>query len=326
MSVKNLLSKTANVVARPVERKEDHEIRTAPVRTYDITRRMHEAEQKVTELETKLKEAQASSNRDIALNQLIEAPGRKRKLSEDEFSDLVENLRNNPLVAPITVRPVAEDKYEIVSGHNRAEAFRKLGRSSIPAVIMAAEDVQADLNAFYANLLQPSLPDYEKYLGFCMIKNHRPDFTQEQIADMAGISRQQVSRLMAFASLPFQAVSLLEKNPRVLGANAAAELAVFVKAGKADQVTRAIERLVAGEIDQTTALKESARLAHEEESPVKTKLEPRAIKQGKATYCSIRRAEKTIRIDFKTLEAAETAEKAIHQLLDMLAKQAKGDE
>lgn len=326
MGIKDLKAKTANVAARHVERAQDDEIRTAPVRMFDITQRMHEAEKRATELEAQLKAAQAGSQTELPLDQLVEVPGRKRNLTPQEFKELVENLRNNPLVSPITVRRIGTDKYEIVSGHNRVSVYRILDRTTIPVFIQADDNyVQADLNAFFANLLQPSLPDYEKYLGFCMIREHYPDMTHEEIADKAGVSRQQVTRLMAFAALPTEALEVLQQNPHALGANAAAELATIAKTGKHSEVIKAVQQLATGEIDQATAVEQAMRAALPAlvEKPAKPKIEPRVVKQGRATYCSIRRAEKTIRLDFKTPEEAATVEQAIFDLIETMAKQGK---
>ena len=323
MGIKDLKAKTANVAARHVERIQDDEIRTAPVRMYDITQRMHEAEKRATELEAQLKTAQAGTQAELPLDQLVEVARRKRNLTPQEFNELVENLRNNRLVTPITVRRTDTGKYEIVSGHNRVAAYRILDRTTIPAFVRDDDHVQADLNAFYANLLQPSLPDYEKYLGFCMIKGHHPDMTHEEIADMAGVSRQQVTRLMAFAALPTEALKALHQTPHALGANAAAELATIAKVGKHDEVIKAVQQLAAGELDQATAVEQAMRAAApvSGEKPAKPKVEPRVVKQGRATYCSLRRAEKTIRLDFKTSEEAATVEQAIFNLIESMAKQ-----
>lgn len=325
MGIKDLKAKTANVAARHVERIQDDEIRTAPVRMYDITQRMHEAEKHVAELEIELKVAQSGIKAELSLDQLVEVAGRKRNLTLQEFNELVENLRNNPLVTPITVRRLDKDKYEIVSGHNRVAAFSALHRTSIPAVIRNDDHIQADLNAFYANLLQPSLPDYEKYLGFCMIKKHHPNMTHEEIGDLAGISRQQVTRLMTFSALPTDVIEALHQNPHALGANAAAELATLAKNGRKDAVIKAVQQLVAGEIDQAEAVEQASRATKSitEEKPAKLKIEPRVIKQGRATYCSLRRAEKTIRLDFKTPEEAAAIEQAIFNLIESMAKSEK---
>lgn len=326
MGIKDLASKTANVAARAVEKKTEREPRTAPVQLYDLTARMHAAEQRAEELEAKLKVAEANGHQELSLDKVFEATGRKRNLSNDEFNELVENLRQNPLVTPITVRPTDTGKYEIVSGHNRAEAYRQLGRTTIPAVIQNIDDAQADINAFYANLLQPSLPDYEKYLGFSMIKRRRPELTHEEIADMAGVSRSHVTKLMAFAALPSEALEALEGNVRALGANAAVEFASLAKKGKHSPVIDAIKRLAAGEIDQAAAVAQATKAITSESTPQKParpKPEVRTFKQGKATYCNLRRVEKTIRIDFKDPEEAAAIELAITELLEERAKVGK---
>lgn len=325
MGIKDLKAKTASVAARAVEPRGDEEPRTAPVRMYDVTQRMHDAERRATELEARLKEAEAGSTRELELDLLVEAAGRKRKLSEQEFFELVNNLRNNRLVTPITVRPTGTGKYEVVSGHNRVEAYRQLGRNTIPAVIQDIEREQADIDAFYANLLQPSLPDYEKYLGFCMIKKNRPQMTHEEIADMAGISRSLVTKLMAFSALPSDALHALESNIHALGANAANDLASLARAGKHEQVVRAVQQLAAGEIDQAAAIAQATKASTSDPKPAaaKPKAEVRTVKQGKATFCSVRRVEKTIRLDFKSPEEAAEIEEAILALIEARAKQSQ---
>ncbi|RZI40337.1 ParB/RepB/Spo0J family partition protein [Herbaspirillum sp. HC18] len=337
MSIKDLKNKTASVAARHVERAPSAEPKTGPVRMYDITARMHEAERRVTELEAQLKDAGGELELDLDL--LVEKSGRKRNLSETQFQELVDNLRNNRLVTPISVRSTGTGKYEIISGHNRVQAFRQLGRKTIPAYVQDVEHKQADIDAFFANLLQPSLPDYEKYLGFCVIKRHRPHMTQEEIGDMAGISRQQVSRLMTFAALPSDALAALDQNPRALGANAAAELASIAKTGKHEAVIKAIQQLVTGELDQAKAVEQAMRTmavkaveqamlaaTPDAEKPVKQKVEPRLVKQGRGTYCSLRRTDKTIRLDFKSPEEAAAIEQAILDLIETRAKKTKEDD
>lgn len=340
MSIKDLKSKTANVQARPVETRVDVEAKTAPVRQYDVTQRMHEAEKQVVELKKLLEDEQNARTEErqrllentasieVPLSALVHVSGRKRNLTNQQFEELVENLKQNPLVTPISVRAAGTGKYEIISGHNRVKAFEKLNRTKIPAVVLEDGPVQADLNAFYANLFQPDLPDYEKYLGFCMMKRHLPDLTHEEIADKAGVSRSQVTKLMAFSSLPIDALKVLQEAPRALGANAAVELAAAANAGKHDLVVHAIHRLASGEIDQTTAVAQVAQptATNQVEKAKKPKIEPRVIKRGKATYCSVRRVEKTIRLDFKSPEEAAVLEQAIFDLIESLAKQGQSKE
>lgn len=171
-------AKTAGVKAREIEKSSVKAPKTGPGIHLDATARMDAAEQRAEELEALLKKAGAGSPVRIKLDQLHETPGRKRTLSDEEFAELKNNLAKNELVTPITVRPRPNgDGYDIISGHHRTKAHRELKRVDILAVISDVDDLQADLHAFYANLLHPSLPDFQKYLGFKMIQKKKPDLS-----------------------------------------------------------------------------------------------------------------------------------------------------
>ena len=42
---------------------------------------------------------------------------------EDEMEKMVESIQENGVISPIIVRPKEDGTYEIISGHNRVEAF-----------------------------------------------------------------------------------------------------------------------------------------------------------------------------------------------------------
>lgn len=325
MSMKErLAAKAANIGTAPrvtaKEPADNHTPKTAPGQLMSSLPFLAEKEREIEQLERKLKQLEENSlTLEVPLEKLFESEGRRRNLSEQEFHELRENLRHNELVIPITVRKRDNGSFEIISGHNRVSAYRELGRSTIPAVISVADAAQADINAFYANLLQPSLPDYEKYLGFCMIKQRRPHMSHEDIADMTGLSRSQVTKLMAFSSLPPEAHQILQENVSAVGATAAQDFANLAKLGKAKEVIEAISRIAAGKMDQSEAVRfVSAPL---KESGVKP--ETIKIKSGKALFCELRRADKVIRLSFKTAEEAESLESAIREILEQRAKQKK---
>lgn len=316
-------AKTAGIKARTVERVADKSPRTAPAMFLDAAQRMDAAEQKVEELEAKLRAAEAQmTSFELPLNQLREVPGRRRQLSDDEFAELRKNLKQNELVTPIVVRRLAKGGYEVVSGNNRVAVYRELERATIPAVVRETEAEQADLHAFYANLLQPNLPDYEKYLGFRMIQRQRPGLSHEQIADMAGVSRSQITKLMAFAGLPEAAHDRLRVHVHALGANAAQELAQLARQGREEQVMEAIVKLIAGEVDQAQAVKFASPPV---ERPRSSKSDPTMIKVGKAIYCAMRRADKVLRLEFKSAEEAQAIESAIAEVLRSRAEHLKSE-
>jgi ParB family chromosome partitioning protein len=264
-------------------------------------------------------EKSAHAGADIQLSLLVEIPGRRRKLSKEAYVALRENLRHNKLIHPVVVRALGDGRYEIVSGHHRVDAYREIGRESIRAVMLDSSDEEANDGAFNVNLIQSGLTDYEKYLGFRIRLERTPGMTQAQLAEQTGISTALVSYILQFDQLPPDVLSMVEERPDLLGATAVAALAGYTKAGRGEQVLKAIRRLAAGEIDQGQAVKlagaEPPKPKNEAAAPVREK-----IKSGKATYCEIRRARNVFRLEFKSEDEAQRVHTAIKRLLEQEAE------
>ena len=321
--IKELAGKTASIQARTIDKSQERPPKTAPVMLYDASARMHAAELRAEELEARLREAeQDSANLELPLDELHEVPGRKRVLTPEQFSELRENLRNNDLVTPITVRSRPEGGYEIVSGHNRVGVYRELGRSTIPAVVRQTDAAQADINAFYTNLLQPTLPDYEKYLGFKLIRSLRRSLSQGQIAEMAGVSQSLLSRLLSFEELPKEAHRILLEHPSVLGASAASKLSSLIKQGKGDRVVEAVRKAVEDGLDQAQVV---AFAMKDDEKPVRSRpaVDAMTFRAGKAPVCSYRKTDVTIRLDFKEASHAAALHEKLIRVLDAFCAEVK---
>lgn len=313
-------ARTAGIKARVVERPADKQPRTGPGIHLDATARMHAAETRAEELEAQLKTAGAGSALKIPLDALHEIPERKRTLQATEFEELRDNLSSNELVTPITVRSRAEGGYEIISGHNRVQAYRDLKRTEIAAVILEADEAQADLNAFYANLLHPSLPDYQKYLGFKMIQKRKPELSTDDIATLTGKSRRHVEQLMKFDALPAEALAILAAKPVDIGSNAVEELARLAEQGKAEQVVAAVSKLASGEFNQKQAVSYAASSGEKKIPRVAPSV---TIRQGRTVYCKMTQAAKVLRVEFSSKEEADAAQEALHTILSQLAEKRK---
>ena len=284
-----------------------------------LNERVKNAEAANEELRRKV-EAQPT---EVDLELLDEKPGRKRRLTPDQFEELKENLRNNPLVHPAAVKRLSNGRFEIVSGHNRVDAFRALGRHTIPVVVVDIEEEILDRTAFYANLLQPSLPDFEKYLGFKREKE-KSGATQKDLAKVAGVPESTVSMLFAFESLPVRARELIEDRPTGIGMNCAAELSKLSRDGASDRVVEAVELLLSGRLTQ----KEAVAFAARKPTPPATRAiaaAPVKVKAGRIEFCQYVARGSTLRIDFKAEIDRAEAEKRIAALLKDLAQESKLD-
>ena len=76
------------------------------------------------------------------------------------FTDMVESIKANGIIMPIIVRPLDDDLYEILSGHNRVKAAKYVGLETIPTIIRKnlSED-EALLIVTETNLIQRSFTD-----------------------------------------------------------------------------------------------------------------------------------------------------------------------
>lgn len=273
-------------------------------------------QERIAELEEQLRHAKNQGGAlEVNLDDLHEVAGRRRVLSADEYNDLRNNLAHNPLASPITVRVRNEGGYEIVSGHNRVQIYRDLGRTTIKAWLAETSDDEADDLAFFANALAAKLPDYDKYRGYKRIMEKHPHLDEKDLCERVGTSLRQLKRLLSFANLPEQAHQLLNERPSLLGATAAEALAELSTKGKADQVAAALQKLFNGEIsDERDALRyaETAGV----QKPVRPTPTEQTFKLGKAKFATLRQLKTMVRVDCASEEEATALNQAIARLID----------
>ncbi|TAM06375.1 MAG: ParB/RepB/Spo0J family partition protein [Paraburkholderia sp.] len=320
-----LLSRTSNLAekvdAAVANRPADAPARanTMPAQLGAFRLEAREYQERIQKLTDELEQARkAGGAMDVPLADLHEVPGRRRHKSPEEFAELRENLRNNKLIHPVAIRARLEGGFEIVSGHWRTDAYRELGRATIRCVLDEGSEDEATVGAFYANLLQSDLTDYEKYLGFKDIHRRFPDATHTSMADSAGVSRAAVTKLMSFEHLPQPVLEILQARPSLLTANYGLELARLTREGKAERVVEAVNQLAAGKIDQTQAVKFASA------DPVKarpvTNAQTVKIKAGRSVYCSMRTASKVLRLEFQSEEDAQAVQEELRALLERRAE------
>jgi ParB family transcriptional regulator, chromosome partitioning protein len=297
--------------------------RTAPGGALAFQSAMREKQAEIDAMSAELAELRAQkqsgspSGVEIPLDQLYEVAGRRRYMPPAKFVELRENLRRNKLIQLVVILPRAEGGYEIQSGHHRVDAYRELGRSTIRCVLGDATGEEADDGAFWANLMQSDLTDYEKYIGLTRIHAKHPELSQAELGERVGISSSHINALLSFSRLPEQARAILEANKAIMGANAAAELATIAETGKADRVVEAVRRLAECELDQTQAVK----YAKAVDTPKATKAvaESYKVKTGKSTWCDVRKTKNIMRIEFQSEAVADAVQEAIKQHLEALA-------
>ena len=110
---------------------------------------------------------------------------------DSDMQQLMESIKEYGVIVPILARPnPIEDgaKYEIVSGHRRYEACKRLGIEDIPVIVRNLDDDEAILAMVDSNLHREQLLPSEKAFAYKMkfdaLKRQgaRSDLTSEQVA------------------------------------------------------------------------------------------------------------------------------------------------
>ena len=188
-------------------------------------------------------------NLDIAT--IKHSPFQVLAIEDNEYIEtLMSSITKSGVISSITVRVVgAGDSYEIIAGHHRLEACKRLGMTQIPASIRTMTDHEAACALASDNFIRKELSDYQRYKYVKMLKDNGSCKTQSEIASVLGISRPLVSFLSSFDDFPEEAKEILDCSQNILGANIAAEIKDLAKVSPS-VFTDAIALLAQGKLRQ----------------------------------------------------------------------------
>lgn len=149
-------------------------------------------------------------------------------LDDGKMQDLVDSVKENGVLTPVLIRPMANDQYEMISGHRRMHAAAIAGLTTIPAIIRELSDDEAVIAMVDANIQREELLPSEKAFAFKMklnamkrqagrpTKNASQNGTNkrsdELLASEVGISRNQIQRYIRLTELIPELLELVDKK------------------------------------------------------------------------------------------------------------------
>lgn len=89
-------------------------------------------------------------------------------LDDADMEELVESIRTHGVLTPLLVRPAKPGTYEVVSGHRRLHACKKLGIETVPTLICTLEREDAIIALVDSNLHREKLLPSEKAFAYKM--------------------------------------------------------------------------------------------------------------------------------------------------------------
>lgn len=149
----------------------------------------------------------------------LDPPAEAHRVSfdEDAMLELMADIKANGLRQPIEVRP-AGDRFEIIFGHRRWEAHRRLGLLTIHAIVKErADDTEAERSRFAENLMRADLSPMEeaRAVDHAMV---RLGITRENMARMLHRSPEWIDGRRALLAMPDELKSALHAREISTGA------------------------------------------------------------------------------------------------------------
>ena len=181
----------------------------------------------------------------------------RTRMDPGSLEDLAASIKAQGLIQPISVRPIAGGRYEIIAGERRWRAAQIAGLTEVPVLIREIPDDAALAMSLIENIQREDLNPLEEAAGLQRLIDEF-GMTHQQAADAVGRSRSAASNLLRLLQLAKPAQDLLMAGDIEMG-HARAILA----APKSDQ-----GRLAAEVADKGWSVRETEkRVAHELNPP-----------------------------------------------------------
>ena len=144
-------------------------------------------------------------------------------IDNEEMQNLIDSINERGMLTPLTVRKISGTEYEIISGHRRFYAAKKLGFEMIPAFIYELTYEEAVIAMVDANLQREHILPSEKARAYKMkleaLKHQGQTSAQvgqkwsvEQVAEESSDSRSQIQRYIRLTYLIPELLDLVDEE------------------------------------------------------------------------------------------------------------------
>lgn len=116
------------------------------------------------------------------------------------LEELAASIKTQGLMQPVLVRPLGNDRYEIIAGERRWRASELAGLTEIQTLVREIPDEAALAMALIENIQREDLNPLEEAIGIQRLIEEF-DMTHEAAADAVGKSRTTVSNLLRLLNL-----------------------------------------------------------------------------------------------------------------------------
>ena len=149
---------------------------------------------------------------------LIEAnPFQPRtEFEQAAMNELAQSIKSYGLIQPVTVRPLENGRYQLISGERRLRAAKLAGLTQIPAFVRTADDLQSIQMALVENIQREDLNaieiavSYQRLIDECNLK-------QDELSEKVGKNRATISNYLRLLKLSTNSQIAVRDNKISMG-------------------------------------------------------------------------------------------------------------
>ena len=142
------------------------------------------------------------STSEIEISKIEPNPYQPRtEFNQEALEELAASIKLLGLIQPITLRPLANGRYQIISGERRFRASQIAGLERVPAYIRQTDDQGMLEMAIVENIQREDLDSIEVALSFQRLIEEC-NLTQEAMAERVGKKRTTVTNSLRLLKLP----------------------------------------------------------------------------------------------------------------------------
>ena len=166
---------------------------------------------------------------DVAIELIDDFPDHPFKVRLDEDMDqLIESIKNNGIITPVTLREKPDGRYELISGHRRKKACELAGMKTVKAEIRNMTRDEAIILMVESNLQRSTILPSEKAFSYKMRleamnrQGQRTDITsgplgqkldsRNQLAESTSDSARQISRYIRLTYLVQELLDMVDEG------------------------------------------------------------------------------------------------------------------
>lgn len=140
----------------------------------------------------------------------------RREFDAEALNELAQSIREIGIIQPITLRQLADNRFQIIAGERRWRASQLAGLTAIPAYIRTIQDENVMEMALVENIQREDLNAIEIALAYEHLLDGK-GMTQEKVSKRVGKSRTAIANYLRLLKLPAQVQMAIQKKEIDMG-------------------------------------------------------------------------------------------------------------